>query len=214
MGQQTAAFAPQLSSLNSGSGFAKRPRESPTDLGHPGKSPASDCPGPSRETPRPDSECESVWPSSGRITPRSPDGQALYVKLPGPLLHRMTGAGSSISQAPGFECTGSYLTAEAALSAIPNPPPDVAMLDINLPSLDGIKCFRQLRIRCPKIQFLMLTVPDAPRPLHELRHPGVSRHCRLSLLAGRVTPRRVASAQDPSAPPSFCPGGGMDHLTY
>ena len=59
----------------------------------------------------------------------------------------MTGAGSSISQASGFECTGSYLTAEAALSAIPNPPPDVAMLDINLPSLDGIECLRQLRFR-------------------------------------------------------------------
>ncbi len=57
----------------------------------------------------------------------------------------------------GFECSGSYATGEAALAAIPLRPPEVAVLDINLPGMDGIECLRQLRASCPKLQFLMLT---------------------------------------------------------
>ena len=43
-----------------------------------------------------------------------------------------------ISGSAGFESSGSYATAEAALAAIPLRPPEVVVLDINLPGIDGI----------------------------------------------------------------------------
>jgi DNA-binding NarL/FixJ family response regulator len=65
---------------------------------------------------------------------------------------------TAISGATGFECLGSFRSAESALKNIPTLNPDVVLMDINLPGMDGVQCVRQLKEVCPKIQFLMLTV--------------------------------------------------------
>ncbi len=58
----------------------------------------------------------------------------------------------------GFSCTGAYPSAEAALSGIPANPPDVILMDINLPKMSGIDCARELKAALPTAQILMLTV--------------------------------------------------------
>ncbi|MEI7899845.1 MAG: response regulator transcription factor [bacterium] len=58
----------------------------------------------------------------------------------------------------GFSCLGAFATAEAALEAIPALSPDVVLMDINLPGMDGVQCVRRLKELCPEVQFLMLTV--------------------------------------------------------
>lgn len=63
-----------------------------------------------------------------------------------------------IGQTPGFVCLDSFRSAEAALEAIPALRPDVVLMDINLPGMDGVECVRQLKKLCPALQFLMLTV--------------------------------------------------------
>jgi len=63
-----------------------------------------------------------------------------------------------IGQASGFLCLGSFGSAEAALQGIPPLLPDVVLMDINLPGMDGVACVRQLKGLCPEVQFLMLTV--------------------------------------------------------
>src|SRR6478672_7629547 len=63
-----------------------------------------------------------------------------------------------IGSSAGLECLGSYRTAEEALKAIPSKPPDVVLLDINLPGMNGIECLRRLKRLCPETQFLILTV--------------------------------------------------------
>jgi len=63
-----------------------------------------------------------------------------------------------IAKALGFSCLGTYATAEAALEAIPSVLPDVVLMDINLPGMDGVQCVRRLKEVCPDVQFLMLTV--------------------------------------------------------
>jgi DNA-binding NarL/FixJ family response regulator len=65
---------------------------------------------------------------------------------------------TEISSAAGFQCLGSFRSAELALKNIPTLNPDVVLMDINLPGMDGVQCVRQLKEVCPKIQFLMLTV--------------------------------------------------------
>ena len=63
-----------------------------------------------------------------------------------------------LAKAPGFSCLGAFGTAEAAVEAIPALSPDVVLMDINLPGMDGVQCVRRLKDLCPEVQFLMLTV--------------------------------------------------------
>jgi len=74
----------------------------------------------------------------------------------------------------GFECSGSYATGEAALAAIPGGPPEVVVLDINLPGMDGIECLRSLRNSCPKLQFLMLTSYEESEKIFQSLRAGAS----------------------------------------
>jgi DNA-binding NarL/FixJ family response regulator len=65
---------------------------------------------------------------------------------------------SRIKQTAGFVCAGSYRTGEEALTQLPAQAPDVVLMDINLPKMNGIECVRQLKALIPSAQVLMLTV--------------------------------------------------------
>jgi DNA-binding NarL/FixJ family response regulator len=58
----------------------------------------------------------------------------------------------------GFRCVRTYPDAESALSDIPKDPPDVVLMDINLPGMDGIECVRRLHAVVPTLKIIMLTV--------------------------------------------------------
>jgi DNA-binding NarL/FixJ family response regulator len=79
-----------------------------------------------------------------------------------------------IAGGAGFECVGAYASGEAALAALPGDPPDVAVLDINLPGLNGIECLRQLKEQCPGIRFLMLTVYEESETIFQALRAGAS----------------------------------------
>ena len=68
------------------------------------------------------------------------------------------GLGSLLERAPGFRVVASYPDAESALADIAARQPDVVLLDINLPQLDGVECARRLKIILPQTQLIMLTV--------------------------------------------------------
>jgi len=63
-----------------------------------------------------------------------------------------------ISRAEGFRCVSHYPTAEAALEALPRERPDVVLMDINLPGINGVECVRRLKQLAPNISVVMLTV--------------------------------------------------------
>ncbi len=63
-----------------------------------------------------------------------------------------------ISGMTGYHCAGVYATAEAAIADMPAIVPDVVLMDINLPGINGIEAVRQLKDRFPEINFLMCTV--------------------------------------------------------
>jgi DNA-binding NarL/FixJ family response regulator len=63
-----------------------------------------------------------------------------------------------ISRAAGFKCVSHYGSAEAALEGLPKDRPEVVLMDINLPGMNGVECVRQLKALVPATQAIMLTV--------------------------------------------------------
>jgi DNA-binding NarL/FixJ family response regulator len=63
-----------------------------------------------------------------------------------------------INSDPDCACVGAYGSGEEALEKAPPLKPQVAVMDINLPGMDGIECVRQLSERLPALQIVMLTV--------------------------------------------------------
>jgi DNA-binding NarL/FixJ family response regulator len=65
-----------------------------------------------------------------------------------------------INGSRGFECIQVFEDAEQALEKMPSEGIDVVMMDIHLPSMDGIDCMKSLIPRMPGTQFMMCTVYD------------------------------------------------------
>jgi len=63
-----------------------------------------------------------------------------------------------VASARDCECVGVFPTGRAALTSLPSLKPDVIMMDINLPDLNGVECVAQLAPQLPKAQIIMLTV--------------------------------------------------------
>jgi DNA-binding NarL/FixJ family response regulator len=63
-----------------------------------------------------------------------------------------------LNRAEGFRCLSQYGDAESALAALPKDRPDVVLMDINLPAMNGVECVRRLKQVAPQMQIVMLTV--------------------------------------------------------
>jgi DNA-binding NarL/FixJ family response regulator len=63
-----------------------------------------------------------------------------------------------INRADSFRCVSDYGNAEDALKNLPQVRPDVVLMDINLPGMNGVECVRQLKQLLPQTQVMMLTV--------------------------------------------------------
>ena len=63
-----------------------------------------------------------------------------------------------LNRAEGFRCVSDYGNAEEALKDLPRVKPEVVLMDINLPGMNGVECVRQLKQVLPAVQVMMLTV--------------------------------------------------------
>ena len=63
-----------------------------------------------------------------------------------------------LGRAEGFRCLSHYGTAEEAVVGLPKDNPEVVLMDINLPGMNGVECVRQLKQLAPQINIVMLTV--------------------------------------------------------
>ena len=79
-----------------------------------------------------------------------------------------------IRRAPAFKLVGDYPNGEVAVKEIPQHPPDVVLMDINLPGMKGFECVRQLKSLVPRVQFLMLTVYEDSDSLFNSLKAGAS----------------------------------------
>jgi len=99
---------------------------------------------------------------------------------------------SLIRRAPALKLMGDYADAETALKELPRKEPDVVLMDINLPGMNGVECVRQLKIALPKLQVLMLTVYEDSDSLFKSFRAGASGY----LLKRTASARLLEAIQD------------------
>jgi RNA polymerase sigma factor (sigma-70 family) len=63
-----------------------------------------------------------------------------------------------LDRSDGFRCLSHYASAEDALKDLPQVRPNVVLMDINLPGMNGVECVRKLKPLIPETQIMMLTV--------------------------------------------------------
>jgi DNA-binding NarL/FixJ family response regulator len=73
-----------------------------------------------------------------------------------------------------FNVTGSFGTAEEAIREIPGLKPNIVIMDISLPGMDGIECIRQVKDKAPGTQFMMFTVYENDEKVFEALKAGAS----------------------------------------
>jgi DNA-binding NarL/FixJ family response regulator len=97
--------------------------------------------------------------------------------------------------APDVELVAEAATAEEALALAPQVRPDVLLVDIGLPGMDGVELVRELAPRLPETRIVMLTVSSAE---HDLL--AAMRYGAVGYLTKDVSPeallRAVRSAYD------------------
>jgi DNA-binding NarL/FixJ family response regulator len=94
-----------------------------------------------------------------------------------------------IDGAPGFRCTCACASAEEALRVIPKSPPDVVLMDIQLPQMSGIACTASLKQALPSVPVMMLTVYEDPDAIFNALKAGASGY-----LLKRADPAKVLEA--------------------
>ena len=63
-----------------------------------------------------------------------------------------------LAQAEGFHFVSEFGNAEDCLEKLPRQKPNVVLMDIKLPGMNGVECVRQLKKLLPEVQIMMLTV--------------------------------------------------------
>ena len=62
-----------------------------------------------------------------------------------------------INRAEGLRCVSNHGSGEDALESMPAQKPEIVLMDINLPGMNGVECVRRLKQLLPETQVMMLT---------------------------------------------------------
>ena len=79
-----------------------------------------------------------------------------------------------ISLSQEFKIVDTFKTAEEAAYDLPKLKPDIVIMDINLPGMNGIECIRQVKDKTPGTQFMMFTVYENDEKVFEALKAGAS----------------------------------------
>jgi DNA-binding NarL/FixJ family response regulator len=104
-----------------------------------------------------------------------------------------------LNRADGFSCVSSYANAEDALKDLPQIKPDVVLMDINLPGMNGVECVRQLKKIAPEIQVMMLTVYEDTENIFDALAAGASGYM-LKRTAGKELLEAIAEVKRGGSP--------------
>jgi DNA-binding NarL/FixJ family response regulator len=97
-----------------------------------------------------------------------------------------------LNRSEGFKCVSHYGDAESALQSLPKDSPEVVLMDINLPGINGVECVRQLKQTAPQIQAVMLTVYEDTENIFNALAAGASGY----MLKRTKTPELLQAIRD------------------
>lgn len=79
-----------------------------------------------------------------------------------------------LEEASGFRCVSGYANGEDAITDIPQKKPDIVLMDINLPGMNGIECMKRIRQADDEIKIVMLTVYEDNNRIFESLAEGAT----------------------------------------
>jgi DNA-binding NarL/FixJ family response regulator len=79
-----------------------------------------------------------------------------------------------INNTDGYECNCVCKNGQEAIDKIPAYQPDVVLMDINMPFVNGVEAVRILKTKLPATQFMMCTVYDEDEHVFESLKAGAS----------------------------------------
>ena len=119
----------------------------------------------------------------------------------------------------GFDATAAR-SAEEAMRQSDVTPPDIVLLDLNLPGMDGLQFFQALRQKQPEVQGIILTgfasIEAAKQAVHVDMVEFLTKPCHLGEVEQALDKamRRIAPPEPPIIPdPSFAEGGDTIRTT-
>jgi DNA-binding NarL/FixJ family response regulator len=95
----------------------------------------------------------------------------------------------TLDDAEGIELVGEALSATEALPLIDRTRPDLVLLDIRMPQMDGLACLAKIRERFPKVKVVILSGIDEPEQIRTALEQGAA-----AFVVKHVDPRDLASA--------------------
>jgi DNA-binding NtrC family response regulator len=113
----------------------------------------------------------------------------------------------------GFEASAAR-SAEEAMRTVEQSPPDIVLLDLNLPGMDGLQFFNALRQKQPEVQGIVLTgfasIEAAKQAVHMDMVEFLTKPCHLGEVEQALdrAMRRIAPPEPPVVPdPTLAEGG-------
>jgi DNA-binding NarL/FixJ family response regulator len=94
-----------------------------------------------------------------------------------------------IDSTEGFSCVSQHPDAENALKELPIIKPEIVLMDINLPVMDGVECARRLKQLLPATQIVILTVYENTNIIFGALTAGASGY-----LLKRSSPEQIIEA--------------------
>lgn len=109
------------------------------------------------------------------------------------------GIGSVLSQQPGMEVVGEAATGEEAVEICRQQRPDVVLMDIEMPEMDGLAATREIKRELPGTSVVVLTSHEDPDYLLEAIASGAAGYLLKDHAIERVvgTVRSVAGGESP-----------------
>jgi DNA-binding NarL/FixJ family response regulator len=96
----------------------------------------------------------------------------------------------SVLEAAGdFEIVGQVDSGDQVLPLVSRTNPDVVLLDVHMPLMDGLKCLDLIRERHPSVRVVILSALDEPETIAAALNRGAS-----AFIAKQIDPRDLASA--------------------
>ena len=110
---------------------------------------------------------------------------------------------SVLERQPDFEIVAEVNNGEAAVEAAVELAPNIVVMDISMPKLNGLEATRQIRRKCPSVDVLILSVHDDSEHILSILEAGAAGYLTKSVFGDEVIRaiRNIAAGETTLSPP-------------